>query len=123
MSGRELADVEKVLRVPKEDRHLGKLRPLFRKYGFQPLVSECQRRASKLYPSFCPLFLLQSCILYFDFSCSVEKVSKKGGTSTKKGKAPMLVPVDDILFHKGVRKHRMRPSLRPKLQDYCLKKG
>ncbi|KAB2626320.1 hypothetical protein D8674_017980 [Pyrus ussuriensis x Pyrus communis] len=77
LSGRELADVEKVLRVPKEDRHLGKLRPLFQKYGFQPLVSECQRRASK-----------------------------KGGTSTNKRKAPMLVPVDDILFHKGARKHR-----------------
>ncbi|CAN6547466.1 unnamed protein product [Malus baccata var. baccata] len=30
LSGQELADVEKVLRVPKEDRHLGKLRPLFR---------------------------------------------------------------------------------------------
>ncbi|KAB2606079.1 GRIP domain-containing protein RUD3-like [Pyrus ussuriensis x Pyrus communis] len=38
LSGRELADVEKVLRVPKDDRHLGKLRSLFRKYGFQPLV-------------------------------------------------------------------------------------
>ncbi|KAM2774271.1 hypothetical protein COP1_019174 [Malus domestica] len=45
LSGRDLADIEKVLRVPKEDRHLGKLRPLFRKYDFQPLVSECQRRA------------------------------------------------------------------------------
>ncbi|KAM1942663.1 hypothetical protein ACFX15_011106 [Malus domestica] len=80
LSGRELADVEKVLRVPKEDRHLGKLRPLFRKYGFQPLVSECQRRA-------------------------MEKVGKKGETNAKKGKAPMLVHVDDILFHKGARKH------------------
>ncbi|KAB2634425.1 hypothetical protein D8674_038288 [Pyrus ussuriensis x Pyrus communis] len=46
-SGRELVDVEKMLRVPKEDRHLGKLRPLFQKYGFQPLVSECQRRARR----------------------------------------------------------------------------
>ncbi|CAN6573607.1 unnamed protein product [Malus baccata var. baccata] len=48
LSGQELADVEKVLRVLKEDRHLGKLRPLFRKYGFQPLVSECQRRAKEV---------------------------------------------------------------------------
>ncbi|KAB2597148.1 hypothetical protein D8674_000068 [Pyrus ussuriensis x Pyrus communis] len=47
LSGWELADVEKVLRVPKEDRHLGKLQPLLRKYGFQPLVSECQRRARR----------------------------------------------------------------------------
>ncbi|KAB2626303.1 hypothetical protein D8674_017963 [Pyrus ussuriensis x Pyrus communis] len=83
--GQELADVEKVLRVPKEDRHLGKLRPLFRKYDFQPLMSECQRRA-------------------------MEKVSKKGGTSTKKGKTPMLVPVDDIL-----------PTPRPKSQEEVLK--
>ncbi|KAB2628783.1 hypothetical protein D8674_033578 [Pyrus ussuriensis x Pyrus communis] len=85
LSGRELADVEKVLRVPKEDRHLGKLRPLFRKYGFQPLVSE------------------------------------KGGTNTKKGKAHMLVPVDDILFHKGAHKHRVRPAPRPKSQEEVLK--
>ncbi|KAB2595285.1 hypothetical protein D8674_030735 [Pyrus ussuriensis x Pyrus communis] len=92
LSGRELADVEKVLRVPKEDRHLGKLRPLFR-----------------------------NCILYFDFSCSVEKVNKKGGTSIKKGKTPMLVPVDDILFHKGAHKHRVRPAPRPKSQEEVLK--
>ncbi|CAN6718126.1 unnamed protein product [Malus baccata var. baccata] len=65
LSGQELADVEKVLRVPKEDRHLGKLRPLFRKYSFQPLVSECQRRA-------------------------MEKVGKKVETSTKKRRVPML---------------------------------
>ncbi|KAB2595203.1 hypothetical protein D8674_030653 [Pyrus ussuriensis x Pyrus communis] len=96
LSGRELADVEKVLRVPKEDRHLGKLRPLFRKYGFQPLMSKCQRQA-------------------------MEKVNKKGGTSTKKGKAPMLVPVDDILFHKGAHKHRVGPAPRPKLQEELLK--
>ncbi|KAB2631577.1 GRIP domain-containing protein RUD3-like [Pyrus ussuriensis x Pyrus communis] len=88
----ELADVKKVLRVPKEDRHLGKLRPLFR-----------------------------NCILYFDFSCLVEKVSKKGGISTKKGKTPMLVPVDDILFHMGAHKHRVRPAPRPKLQEKVLK--
>ncbi|KAB2635073.1 hypothetical protein D8674_025607 [Pyrus ussuriensis x Pyrus communis] len=83
LSGRELADVEKVLRVSKEDRHLGKLRPLFRKYSFQPLVSECQRRAKR--------------------------------------KAPMLVPIDDILFHKGARKHRVRPAPRPKSQEVDLK--
>ncbi|KAB2632514.1 hypothetical protein D8674_028761 [Pyrus ussuriensis x Pyrus communis] len=83
LSGRELADVEKVLRLPKEDRHLGKLRPLFRKY--------------------------------------VEKVSKKGGTSTKKGKTPMLVPVNDILFHKGAHKHWVRPAPRPKSQEEVLK--
>ncbi|CAN6700345.1 unnamed protein product [Malus baccata var. baccata] len=65
LCGHELVDVEKVLRVPKEDRHLGKLRPLFRKYGFQPLVSECQRRA-------------------------MEKVGKKVETSTKKRRVPML---------------------------------
>ncbi|CAN6547723.1 unnamed protein product [Malus baccata var. baccata] len=66
LSGWELADIEKVLRVPKEDRHLGKLGPLFRKY--------------------------------------VEKVGKKGETNAKKGKSPMLVPIDDILFHKGARR-------------------
>ncbi|CAN6685345.1 unnamed protein product [Malus baccata var. baccata] len=96
LSGRELADIEKVLRVPKEDRHLGKLRPLFRKYGFQPLVSECQRRA-------------------------MEKVGKKRETNAKKGKTHMLVPVDDILFHKGARKHWVRPTPKPKSQDEVLK--
>ncbi|CAN6726259.1 unnamed protein product [Malus baccata var. baccata] len=116
-----VVDIEKVLRVPKEDRHLGKLRPLFQKYGFQPLVSECKRRASKLCHSLCPLFLLQSCIPYFDFSCSVEKVGKKGETNAKKGKAPMLVPVDDILFHKGARKHRVRPCPKPKSQEEVFK--
>ncbi|KAB2627210.1 hypothetical protein D8674_020828 [Pyrus ussuriensis x Pyrus communis] len=65
LSGRELADVEKVLMVTKEDRHLG--------------------------------------------------------TSTKKEKAPMLVPVGDILFHKGARKHRVRPAPRSKSQDEVLK--
>ncbi|KAM2317433.1 hypothetical protein ACFX1S_001150 [Malus domestica] len=85
LSGHELADVEKVLRVPKEDRHLGKLRPLFRKYGFQPLVSECQRRA-------------------------MEKVGKKVETSTKKRRVPVLVPSEDILFHKEARKHRVAAS-------------
>ncbi|KAM2888876.1 hypothetical protein FF1_012541 [Malus domestica] len=96
LSGRELVDIENVLRVPKDDRHLGKLRPLFRKYGFQPLVSECERRA-------------------------MEKVGKKGETNAKKMKAPMLVPVDDILFHKGARKHRVRPSPKPKSQEEVLK--
>ncbi|KAB2617611.1 hypothetical protein D8674_013480 [Pyrus ussuriensis x Pyrus communis] len=49
----------------------------------------------------------------------VEKVSKKRETSTKKwkigtkkGKATMLVSVDDILFHKGARKHRVKPISR-----------
>ncbi|KAM2479650.1 hypothetical protein TB2_003289 [Malus domestica] len=96
LSRRELADVKKVLRVSKEDRHFGKLRPLFRKYGFQPLVSECQRR-------------------------EMEKVGKKGETNAKKGKTPMLVPVDDILFHKGARKHRVRPTLKPRSQKEVLK--
>ncbi|KAM1787106.1 hypothetical protein FF1_037270 [Malus domestica] len=75
LSGRELADVEKVLR---------------------PLVSECQRRA-------------------------MEKVGKKGETNAKKGKAPMLVLVDDILFHKGARKHRVRPTPKPKSQNKVFK--
>ncbi|CAN6567960.1 unnamed protein product [Malus baccata var. baccata] len=92
----ELADVEKVLRVPKEDRHLGKLRPLFRKYGFQPLVSECQRRA-------------------------MEKVGKKVETSTKKRRVPMLVPSEDILFHKEARKHRVRPIIKTKSREEVLK--
>ncbi|KAB2625528.1 GRIP domain-containing protein RUD3-like [Pyrus ussuriensis x Pyrus communis] len=43
------------------------------------------------------------------------------GTSTKKGKSPMLVPVNDILFHKGARKHRVRPTPRPKSQKEVLK--
>ncbi|CAN6711834.1 unnamed protein product [Malus baccata var. baccata] len=96
LSEQELADVEKVLRVPKEDRHLGKLRPLFRKYGFQPLVSECQRRA-------------------------MEKVGKKVETSTKKRRVPMLVPSEDILFHKEARKHRVRPIIKTKSREEVLK--
>ncbi|KAB2597123.1 hypothetical protein D8674_000043 [Pyrus ussuriensis x Pyrus communis] len=96
LSRRELVDVEKVLKVPKEDIHLGKLRPLFRKYGFQPLVPECQRRA-------------------------MEKVSNKRGTNTKKGKTPMLVSIDDILFHKGAYKHWVKPAPRPKSQEEVLK--
>ncbi|KAM1513392.1 hypothetical protein ACFX1Z_024827 [Malus domestica] len=96
LSGQELADVEKVLRVPKEDRYLGKLRPLFRKYGFQPLVSECQRRA-------------------------MEKVGKKVETSTKKMRVPMLVPSEDILFHKEARKHRVRPISKTKSREEVLK--
>ncbi|KAM2561347.1 hypothetical protein TB1_012424 [Malus domestica] len=75
LSGRELADIEKVLRS---------------------LVSECQRRA-------------------------MEKVGKKGETNAKKGKAPMLVPVDDILFHRGARKHRVSPTPKPKSQEEVLK--
>ncbi|CAN6571572.1 unnamed protein product [Malus baccata var. baccata] len=73
LSGQELADVEKVLRVPKEDRHL------------------------------------------------VENVGKKGDTSTKKRKAPMLVPVEDILFHKEARKHQVRPSPKHKSQEQVIK--
>ncbi|RXH74142.1 hypothetical protein DVH24_026588 [Malus domestica] len=69
--GQELSDIEKVLRVPKEDRHLSKLRPLFRRYGFQPLVSESQGR-------------------------SMEKVSKKTGTSTHKRKAPVKTGVETV---------------------------
>ncbi|CAN6553647.1 unnamed protein product [Malus baccata var. baccata] len=69
----ELADVEKVLRVPKENRHL------------------------------------------------VEKMGKKWETSAKKGKAPMLVPIDDILFHKRARKHRVKPALKPKSQEEVFK--
>ncbi|XP_050125513.1 uncharacterized protein LOC126602639 [Malus sylvestris] len=94
--GQELSDIEKVLRVPKEDRHLSKLRPLFRRYGFQPLVSESQGR-------------------------SMEKVSKKTGTSTHKRKAPVLVPSEDILPHKKIHKFRGEPSVRPKSQDVVLK--
>ncbi|KAM1220759.1 hypothetical protein ACFX2J_008509 [Malus domestica] len=92
----ELSDIEKVLRVPKEDRHLSKLRPLFRRYGFQPLVSESQGR-------------------------SMEKVSKKTGTSTHKRKAPVLVPSEDILPHKKIHKFRGEPSVTPKSQDVVLK--
>nr|XP_028947712.1 uncharacterized protein LOC114820698 [Malus domestica] len=33
----------------------------------------------------------------------------------------MLVPVDDILFHKGARKHRVRPTPKPKSQEEVLK--
>ncbi|CAN6703761.1 unnamed protein product [Malus baccata var. baccata] len=35
----------------------------------------------------------------------------------------MLVPVDDILFHKGARKHRVRPTPKPKSQEDVLKIG
>ncbi|KAM1502437.1 hypothetical protein ACFXTH_027445 [Malus domestica] len=48
-------------------------------------------------------------------------VGKKGETSAKKGKTPMLVPIDDILFHKGARKHRVRPTPKPKSQEEVLK--
>ncbi|KAB2612201.1 hypothetical protein D8674_041706 [Pyrus ussuriensis x Pyrus communis] len=37
----------------------------------------------------------------------MEKVSKKWETSTKKRKAHILVLVDNILFHKGARKHHV----------------
>ncbi|KAM2930457.1 hypothetical protein COP2_037490 [Malus domestica] len=73
LSGQELADVEKVLRVPKEDRYL------------------------------------------------VEKVGKKVETSTKKRRAPMLVPSEDILFHKEARKHRVRPIIKTKSREEILK--
>ncbi|CAN6678027.1 unnamed protein product [Malus baccata var. baccata] len=73
LSGQELADVEKVLRVPKEDRHL------------------------------------------------VEKVGKKVETSTKKRRVPMLVPSEDILFHKEAHKHRGRPIIKTKSQEEVLK--
>ncbi|CAN6695854.1 unnamed protein product [Malus baccata var. baccata] len=52
---------------------------------------------------------------------NVEKVGKKGETNAKKGKAPMLVLVDDILFHKGSRKHRVRSTPKPKSQEGVLK--
>ncbi|CAN6547017.1 unnamed protein product [Malus baccata var. baccata] len=67
--GQELADVEKVLKVPKEDRHLG----------------------------------------------------KKVETSTKKRRVPMLVPSEDILFHKEARKHQVRPIIKTKSQEEVLK--
>ncbi|KAM2729198.1 hypothetical protein EV1_000617 [Malus domestica] len=51
----------------------------------------------------------------------LEKMGKKEETSAKKRKVPMLVPVDDILFHKGARKHRVRPASRPKSHDEVLK--
>ncbi|KAM1355554.1 hypothetical protein ACFX2H_029580 [Malus domestica] len=73
LSEQELADVEKVLRVPKEDRHL------------------------------------------------VEKVGKKVETSTKKRRVPMLVPSEDILFHKEARKHRVRPIIKTKSREEVLK--
>ncbi|CAN6552503.1 unnamed protein product [Malus baccata var. baccata] len=94
LSGRELANVEKVLRVPKEDRHLGKLRPLF-----ESTVSSPYCRSAK----------------------DEQKVGKKGETNAKKGKTSMLVPVDDILFHKGARKYRVRPTPKPKSQEEVLK--
>ncbi|KAB2597751.1 myosin-10-like [Pyrus ussuriensis x Pyrus communis] len=39
------------------------------------------------------------------FMSVVKKVSKKGETSIKKRKTPMLVPSEDILFHKEAHKH------------------
>ncbi|KAM2695370.1 hypothetical protein EV1_039871 [Malus domestica] len=33
----------------------------------------------------------------------------------------MLVPVDNILLHKGARKHQVRPAPRPKSQEEILK--
>ncbi|KAB2610827.1 hypothetical protein D8674_018859 [Pyrus ussuriensis x Pyrus communis] len=61
------------------------------------------------------------CIPYFDFPCSVDKVSKEGEASTKKGKKTMVVPVNNILFHKGARKHRVKLVLKPKSQEEVLK--
>ncbi|KAB2635553.1 GRIP domain-containing protein RUD3-like [Pyrus ussuriensis x Pyrus communis] len=51
----------------------------------------------------------------------VEKVSKKGETNTKKGKVTMLVPLDDVLFHKRACKHRVKPIPRPKSEEEVLK--
>ncbi|XP_050125669.1 uncharacterized protein LOC126602877 [Malus sylvestris] len=51
----------------------------------------------------------------------MEKVGKKGETNAKKGKTPILVPVNDILFHKGARKHRVRLTPKPKSQEEVLK--
>ena len=51
----------------------------------------------------------------------MERVSKGGETSTKKRKTPMLVPSEDILFHKEARKHRVKPVFRPKSQEEVLK--
>ncbi|CAN6566775.1 unnamed protein product [Malus baccata var. baccata] len=81
LSGRELADIEKVLRCPKR---------------------------IDIWASYDPYF-------------EMEKVGKKWESSAKKGKAPMLVPVYDILFYKGACKHRVRPTPKPKSQEEVLK--
>ena len=49
----------------------------------------------------------------------MEKVSKGAETSTKKRK--MLVPSEDILFHKEARKHRVKQVVRPKSHEEVLK--
>ncbi|XP_050152365.1 uncharacterized protein LOC126626992 [Malus sylvestris] len=49
--------------------------------------------------------------------CQRRAMEKVG----KKGKTHMLVPVDDILFHKGARKHWVRPTSKPKSQEEVLK--
>ncbi|KAM1161502.1 hypothetical protein ACFX2B_000594 [Malus domestica] len=72
-----------------------------------------------LYPGFWDT-LIGFYIIWMEFGL-VEKMGKKWETSAKKGKVPMLVPVDDILFHKGARKHRVRPAPRPKSHDEVLK--
>ncbi|CAN6717305.1 unnamed protein product [Malus baccata var. baccata] len=51
----------------------------------------------------------------------LEKVGKKVETSTKKRRVPMLVPSEDILFHKEARKHRVRPIIKTKSREEILK--
>ncbi|CAN6546984.1 unnamed protein product [Malus baccata var. baccata] len=51
----------------------------------------------------------------------LEKVGKKVETSTKKRRVPMLVPLEDILFHKEARKHRVRPIIKTKSREEVLK--
>ncbi|CAN6678069.1 unnamed protein product [Malus baccata var. baccata] len=51
----------------------------------------------------------------------LEKVGKKVETSTKKRRVPMLVPSEDILFHKEARKHRVRPIIKTKSREEVLK--
>ncbi|XP_050147356.1 uncharacterized protein LOC126622633 [Malus sylvestris] len=51
----------------------------------------------------------------------MEKVGKKVETSTKKMKVPMLVPSEDILFHKEARKHRVRPIIKTKSREEVLR--
>ncbi|CAN6712914.1 unnamed protein product [Malus baccata var. baccata] len=59
-----------------------------------------------------------SCLLLI---CQMEKVGKKVETSTKKRRVPMLVPSEDILFHKEARKHRVRPIIKTKSREEVLK--
>ncbi|CAN6544069.1 unnamed protein product [Malus baccata var. baccata] len=57
-----------------------------------------------------------SCLLLI---CQMEKVGKKVETSTKKRR--VLVPSEDILFHKEARKHRVRPIIKTKSREEVLK--